>query len=451
MTFIEAFKDFFVHVFDLTGYITITSLVVSLFLIIYKKPKNIYYLLLMIFVSIIGGGVILLLEALFFGITRLGLLSPKYNGLLFSLSMCLVTCIFIYWTYRKNRINQLLIKLSTIIASIFIFNTMSKSFGIFAGLLSHDNFYLVVFCRSLPYLLLIFTVFVIKKIDINHFKTLSNELSIGLYDTNLILVIIAIFDSTMSEHGLNINILLSITSLALYSLMILLYYAMYKVNEYRHEAINHEVQSKLATARLKSLTIDKVNREEISKIKHDIKNQINYIGLLLEQQKYSEATAYVNDYLDKNSETLNTFVSPNEVINSIINLELTKAKAYNIKIKAKAPVPSYLPFKDIDLCSLITNILDNAIENCDPGKENPIVISIFKQRDFIRIYCENTIKNKANHNENISTKKEKGHGYGLKIIKNIAESYGGYAYFETKDDKFITDVLLELGEGMKNV
>lgn len=149
---------------------------------------------------------------------------------------------------------------------------------------------------------------------------------------------------------------------------------------------------------------------------------------------------------------LNVFTSPNEVVNSIVNLELTKAKLSNININAKAIIPSKLPFKEIDLCSLITNILDNAIENCDRDKDSPILFSIFKQQDFIRIYCENTIKNDSHYGAEYKTsKKEKGHGYGIKIIKNIAKSYGGYAYFKVENNKFITDVLLELGEGMKNV
>ena len=232
----------------------------------------------------------------------------------------------------------------------------------------------------------------------------------------------------------------------------LIYYALFKVNEYRHKAINHEVQVKLANAKLNSLVVDKVNREEISKMKHDIKNQISYIGLLLEQQKYNEAINYIDGYVEKYSEVLNTFVSPNEVVNSIVNLELTKAKLYNIKIKVKAVIPSHLPFKDIDLCSLVSNILDNAMENCDPTSENPIILSIYKQQDFIRIYCENSVNpNIPKTTNNVSTKKEKGHGYGMKIIKNIAKSYGGYAYFERQENIFITDVLLELGEGMKNV
>lgn len=452
MSFSEAFKFYFTNLLDLTGYITIVFFVATLFLLIVKKTDKKWKFGLMIIVPILAGMMNLLFDALFFGLSGSSLIPAKYTGMLFSISKSFIASFFLYFTYRKDRPNQFLSKLTTLIASIFIVNTISKALGLFAGVSSTDNFYAVSFARSAPFALLILTAYVIRKYDINHFKTLSKELLVALYVTNIVIISIAMFDSTLDEHNLNINILITIISLTLYFLMILLYYSMFKVNEYRHKAINHKVQSKLAMAKINSLAIDKVNKDEISKIKHDIKNQISYLGLLLEQEKYEEAKEYIADYTDRNIETLNTFMCPNEVINSIVNLELTKAKLYNINIKAKAVVPSHLPFKDIDLCSLMTNILDNAIENCDPESDTPIIFSVIKQQDFIRIYCENTINKKLPHNvDNTSTKKEKGHGYGLKIIKNIAKSYGGYAYFDKKDDKFITDVLLELGEGMKNV
>ena len=448
----EAFSYYFTNILDATGYVIVLSFIIALFLLIVRKTKNIYLFLLMIFAPIVAGALNLLLEGLSFGLTGSQLIPSIYTGLFFSLSKVIISFPFIYMVNRSNQLNQFLIKFLTFVASLFILNTMSKAFGFFAGVATQDNFYIVSLCRSLPYFLLIITVLVIKKFDINHFKTLSKELVVAIYLTNIVLISIAIYDSTLDEHGLNIIILNIIVSLTLYFLMILIYYALFKVNEYRHKAINHEVQVKLANAKLNSLVVDKVNREEISKMKHDIKNQISYIGLLLEQQKYNEAINYIDGYVEKYSEVLNTFVSPNEVVNSIVNLELTKAKLYNIKIKVKAVIPSHLPFKDIDLCSLVSNILDNAMENCDPTSENPIILSIYKQQDFIRIYCENSVNpNIPKTTNNVSTKKEKGHGYGMKIIKNIAKSYGGYAYFERQENIFITDVLLELGEGMKNV
>ena len=284
MTFNEAFIFFFTSLFDLTSLIVLISFIISLFLILFKKVKNLIVQLVTIFLSIVGGGANLLLQGVFFGLTGSGLIPSEYTGLLFSLSMCLIASIYMFLAYRKDRPNQLFAKITTVIASIFIINTMSKAFGLFAGLSSQDDFYTVSICRSIPYFLLILTIFVIKKIDINHFKSLSTELLLALYGTNLALVVIAIYDSTLDEHGLEINILLTIISFTLYLLMILLYYSIYKINEYRHKAINHEVQTKLAFAKLNSLTLDKNNREEISKLRHDIKNQISYISLLLEQK-----------------------------------------------------------------------------------------------------------------------------------------------------------------------
>ena len=109
-------------------------------------------------------------------------------------------------------------------------------------------------------------------------------------------------------------------------------------------------------------------------------------------------------------------------------------------------VPPLLPFKDNDLVSLITNMIDNAIENYYSEKEDKITVRIIKQNDFIRFIVSNPIDiSKANiKNLTKTSKVGRGHGYGTKIIKNIASAYNGYVDFGIEDNRFICDAVLNL-------
>ena len=109
-------------------------------------------------------------------------------------------------------------------------------------------------------------------------------------------------------------------------------------------------------------------------------------------------------------------------------------------------MPPSLPFQDIDLVSLLTNMIDNAIENYYDENKKPITVRIMKQNDFIRFLVANPVNMKNINPRSLTTTKKtgRGHGYGTKIIKNIASAYNGYVDFSVQDNSFICDAVLNL-------
>lgn len=133
----------------------------------------------------------------------------------------------------------------------------------------------------------------------------------------------------------------------------------------------------------------------------------------------------------------------NSVISSIINLELSKARLKNIDLKYLLAVPSTLPFKETDLCSLLTNAIDNSLEAMERDSCQGFVdVKMFVKEGYLRISVTNPTKLKE---LNLSTRKEKDeHGYGLKIIQKIVKSYNGFLHMELTDHIFHTDILLDM-------
>ena len=175
---------------------------------------------------------------------------------------------------------------------------------------------------------------------------------------------------------------------------------------------------------------------------HEIK-----IDDLLNDGKYEEAKQYIQSLTEQKEEYLYSFSCSNLVVSGIVNLELTKAKIAKKKVKFKVVVPPKLPFEDSDLLSLITNVVDNSLENFVPANEKDFIsVSIVTQQDYLRIVCLNSVdQNSIGDKPNLkTTKRDRGHGYGTKIIKNIVKKYQGYVTFTYEEGKFVCDCMINM-------
>ena len=363
----------------------------------------------------------------------------------FSLSLPIIVLAFTFIFVRGRKTHRF-IKTIVLISSTIVIEVLSKNAGFFIGLVTNNNAIITPVIRAIPYLLFPVVCYLLWKIDINRYRNLSGGMIVIITVLSSLLIVVGIYEHYSMTQERSTTALLSVLDIVLLFVLNFSYYATYKNVENRHKITNLEVQKTLEDAERMSIAIDQTNREELEKLRHDIKNQFSYIDVMLQQGNYEEARKYISDYLNTSNPVLRSFSCSNKVINSIINLELTKAKIKNIEIDVKVVVPPLLPFKDNDLVSLLTNMIDNAIENYHREANSPITVRIMKQNDFIRFIVSNPV-DMAKINMRTLTKTSKtgrGHGYGTKIIKNIATAYNGYVDFSVEDKHFVCDAVLNL-------
>ena len=136
----------------------------------------------------------------------------------------------------------------------------------------------------------------------------------------------------------------------------------------------------------------------------------------------------------------------NVFINAILNTKISIARNHDINFVFTGS-KQLDGVADIDMCNLLGNILDNAIENCSasPDAHKSIICNFFGDEYKIMIYVSNTIEKSVlseNHSLKTSKSRLQGHGYGIKTIKQIAEKYNGSADFYEKDNMFVCCVML---------
>ena len=132
----------------------------------------------------------------------------------------------------------------------------------------------------------------------------------------------------------------------------------------------------------------------------------------------------------------------NRMADAILNSKLSVATKNGITVKAEAKIPVSLTVSELDLCIIIGNLLDNAIDACMelPVEKRLIRIYMEMKGNFLYLALTNTSGGKKKTNFH-STKGE-GHGFGISRMDAVVEKYGGYITRASEDEAFSTEVLL---------
>ena len=179
----------------------------------------------------------------------------------------------------------------------------------------------------------------------------------------------------------------------------------------------------------------KTRYDETKSFRHDIRNHIAVVKKLLQNGKLEEAITYVED-LDDMAEKMSFPCSTNNpVVDILVGNKLGIAKSMGIDVDCSLPLPYPCGIRDIDICIVLSNALDNAIhavKNLGTGIEKYIRVSGRIQGDFLMMEIQNSF-----HGKSVFKK-----GTGLSNVKKVAEKYGGAMSIETQENVFVLHVLL---------
>lgn len=186
--------------------------------------------------------------------------------------------------------------------------------------------------------------------------------------------------------------------------------------------------------------------ETVNRRFHDLKHQLDIIALESDSQKRK-------DYIDSLRNDIKQFKADVKTGNSIADVILTRKNAYciqnNITFTCIADGSLLNQIQTMDLCSLLGNSLDNAIEAVMkiPDTEKRLIdLRIDKKAGFIIYNLRNYNVNKTNFENGLpattKTDKTQPHGYGLKSIRYIAKKYNGTLTLNNKDNWFALRLMI---------
>ena len=229
----------------------------------------------------------------------------------------------------------------------------------------------------------------------------------------------------------------SIISVFYFVFVILYYTETQKQASLQRERDMLDAQFQLAQTEFSTL---RQMQQNAASYRHDMRHHFAFLQGLASKEQIEEIKEYLQTaQSDMDSITPLRFCE-NETVNLILSTFATKAKQSGILLTIDAKLPDLLPFSDTELCSLLSNALENAIQACEKiadSNKRIIRLRLFAKNNKLCIDIRNSYQNEPIFHQGLPVSKELGHGFGTKSMTYIVEKHGGVFQFLVKDGWFI--------------
>jgi hypothetical protein len=265
----------------------------------------------------------------------------------------------------------------------------------------------------------------------------------------LISIVISIFIFVLIIGGLdipeNVLFLISLGLLAINIMVFVLYEFINREAEKNYALIAKNKQYEL-TEQHNSQVVEIY--EKIREWRHDYNHHLQLIVGMLEKSepdKNNEAINYIKGLDEKISSSSLEIVTGNYIVDAIVSAKMTLATAHGINFEHRILLTGDITVEDTDLCSILSNLLDNAIEACCKVEENRYInleMVIFENQLNIKISNSADGKYKIESGKFRTTKRGNlhMHGIGMGHVKSIVESYKGIFNIRPESDSFMVHI-----------
>ena len=401
-----------------------------------KKYNKVYQIIMIIFYTAISSNKINNIMA-----------SIECNRILiFTISFYILMLIYPIF-FKRGRISEKIFLSSfyitiIIITSFVVFIIFSNLFNItFTEMLLYVNYKRTmtrIIIRVVQFILIFIVVNNIKFIKYIENRTLCTGAIILILNQALILTTETRLIGSL--NAINISIIFSISSLCAIQIL-----SISMLNK-----ISKEIEKKFI---LKMSLDRKIHDEEILDMytemigwKHDFKNHITMISGLLEIGTKEDAISYINEINSSIRQLDKNLYTDSIAINSILISKIKVAEEKGIKISLDLKMNTDIKISNIDICVILGNLLDNAIEACSIiNGYKYIELKIVSEFDKLIIKISNNTNSYLNevNGKFLTTKNNRVHGIGLIQVDNTVKKYNGYINRKHENNVFTTYLMIQ--------
>lgn len=382
----------------------------------------------------------------------------EYN-VFFAFGFILSTSFIFYSDPFKNRF-------FAFISAVSIQGLIDISIIAFASIVLSTSYYstfannelLLTFIGNTELLLIVLLLVFLKKMKIVPIDTLINNLpKVQIIGISVLLVLIDIYiffiDSNL-DYSNQVSFKFStefllFTLLMAFIMILIIIFLVYKsiINkqlEQQNSLTKQQLECQLSHYKQLERSI-----KETRQIKHDLRYHMTSLKKLITANQYAQSELYIDD-IEKSLHSIKKHLETgNIIVDAIIHEKLHKINELQISFKFDGSLPPHDFISLMDLCTIIANSFDNAIEACGNLSEEHhrfILIETSVENNCWKYKIKNSTKKIKVHSSLLQTsKKDKvNHGFGLLNVKEAVARYGGNFEYRYEDGDFILETMILL-------
>lgn len=278
---------------------------------------------------------------------------------------------------------------------------------------------------------------------------LSNSISILILIMLIFLSGLAASLSVSTEHS-NIKMLyiqVFTVILVVLSLITIIVLLINSISKKHYEQTSELLEDKMRSQLKYYVMLDEKDTE-MRKFRHDFRKHMMCVISMLEEESFSDAENYIRNLTDKFNETVPLYKTGNYIADSILSDKAQECKDKGVSFKFTGVIPEK-NLNPLELCTILSNSLENAIEACVKVSESSPQIRMAS--DFKNNYWYMKIANTSDSdieikNNNVLTTKSDSlnHGFGLQNIKDVVNKHKGEFKIAQIDGEFTLEITMNL-------
>lgn len=242
----------------------------------------------------------------------------------------------------------------------------------------------------------------------------------------------------------------SVVSIFYFVFVILYYNELQKQTSAQRERTMLDAQLQQAHTEFETL---REMQQNTMAYRHDMRHHFSFLQGLAESQDLKGIKNYLKTVQSDLDAITPVWFCENDTVNLILSYFAVKTKQKEIALKVEAKLPSELSLSSTELCSLLSNGLENAITaTCDVSDTNRkiIVLKAWVHKNKLLFSIQNPYDGTVTMKDGKPLSVHKDHGYGTASMSSIADSHGGQALFNTEDGKFNLKIMIPLDKLPEN-
>lgn len=309
---------------------------------------------------------------------------------------------------------------------------------------------LVIIASRIILFLLLITVKRISVIKKKNVIDMSNKewLQFLIFPIFTLITVIVMTNSMAASYHEDIVNVYYVIAIGLIVLNMVVFHLINEILENSQRIREADILKQQSIGQLELYNSLRKNYDIQRKRTHEYKNQIMCIDSLLKKKKYDKLEEYINSIFNRLDGQLDMVDTNNEVVNAIINAKYYEALQNNVLFILKINDLSHIKVSDDDIVTILSNLLDNAIEaagQCEIDKRT-VGIRLLYEDDVLSIAVSNSYKTEPEIMEDgymrtIKDDKEQ-HGLGIRNVVATLEKYNAEYIIDYKNGEFVFSIIM---------